>query len=145
MTPALAARRFLIALLLGCALGLYYGFLRPLRRKRHWPADLLFVAGALWVWIYLMFAVCAGDLRFGYTAGLFGGALLWEQVIGPLLQPVFLGFWQTAGRVISCVFLPARKICKKNLQIFKKYICFGEKMGYNEMEKYPAQTRRNHP
>ena len=41
--PALDARRFGIACLLGLALGLYYGFLRPLRPKHTVLSDFLFL------------------------------------------------------------------------------------------------------
>ena len=44
--PTLAAKRFALGLGLGLVLGLWYGFLRPLRRRRSAPADGLFVLGA---------------------------------------------------------------------------------------------------
>ena len=69
--PALAFRHFCTACLLGVLLGVYYGFLRPLRPRFTTLSDLLFVLGAGWVWLYLGFAVCRGDLRLGYFAGLF--------------------------------------------------------------------------
>ena len=81
-TPAVAAQRFGMACLLGVLLGVYYGFLRPLRPKLTALSDLLFVLGAGWVWLYLGFAVCRGDLRFGYTCGMFLGWFLWD-LMGP--------------------------------------------------------------
>ena len=44
--PALAAERFGIGCLLGAGLGLWYAFLRPLRRRRTGFADVLFLLGA---------------------------------------------------------------------------------------------------
>ena len=68
--PLIAARHLGSALLLGAGLGLFYGFLRPLRQRRTWLADSVFLTVFFWVWLYLSFALCGGDLRLGYTAGL---------------------------------------------------------------------------
>ena len=135
MSPPLAARRFLTALLLGCVLGLFYGFLRPLRRKRHWPADLLFVAVMLWVWVYLMFGVCAGDLRFGYTAGLLGGLFVWERSAGQLLRPVFDRFWHAVGRILAWLLLPVQKILKKFCVFAKNLFALRKKWGTIKWKK----------
>ena len=70
--PAVAAACFGAALLMGGALGVLYGFLRPLRPRLTHLADALFVVACFWTWIYLAFAVCGGDIRFAYTAGLAG-------------------------------------------------------------------------
>ena len=51
MTPALAAYRLACALALGAALGLFYGFLRPLRPRHTLLSDGLFLAVTGWVWI----------------------------------------------------------------------------------------------
>ena len=63
MTPATAAFRLGVSLLLGALLGLFYGFLRPMRQHRNAPADALFLLACLWLWLYLGFGLCAGDLR----------------------------------------------------------------------------------
>ena len=127
--PGLVARRFLAACLWGCVLGLYYGFLRPLRRKHHWPADLLFVPGLFYVWLVVMFQVCQGDLRFGYTCGIFLGWFLWEQTVGRLLRPVFSGFWAFVIRLLGWILLPFRKIFKKIYKIAKKLFALEKKWG----------------
>ena len=90
--PELAVRRFLIACLLGGGLGLLYGFLRPLRSRKGSFADGIFLLVTFYVWLYLSFSVCRGDLRLGYHAGLVLGGVLWEQSFGRWLRPVFLGF-----------------------------------------------------
>ena len=72
-SPAVAALRFCQALLLGAGLGLYYGFLQPLRPKRSFLSDLLFLPVFFWAWLYHSFALCGGDLRMGYCAGLILG------------------------------------------------------------------------
>ena len=93
ISPALSAARFAIAVLMGMGLGLIYGFLRPLRPRLTALADLIFVLAAAAAWVYLGFAVCLGDLRLGYTAGLIIGGIGWEMTIGRLLRPVFWGIW----------------------------------------------------
>ena len=56
--PALAARFFGTACLLGAGLGLLYGFLRPLRPRHTLAVDGLFVTVLLWTWICLAFGIC---------------------------------------------------------------------------------------
>ena len=51
MTPAVAFHRLVAALGLGCLLGLWYGFLRPLRPRRTTLADSLFVLAGGWAWV----------------------------------------------------------------------------------------------
>ena len=63
MTPGTAAYRLVCALALGAALGLFYGFLRPLRPKYTVLADGVFLLGAFWVWLYYNFDICQGDIR----------------------------------------------------------------------------------
>ena len=111
--PALDGRRFLIACLIGLGLGLIYGFLRPLRRNRPVLSDLLFLPFLGYAWLYLGFAICRGDLRLGYCAGLFVGAVLWEWTVGRLLRPVFDLFWRVVFRVCRGFFRIFEKIFKK--------------------------------
>ena len=77
ITPGESALRFLWGLALGVGLGVCYDFLRPLRKKRNAPADLIFVVCAFLAWVYLSFGVCLGDIRVDITAALPLGALLW--------------------------------------------------------------------
>ena len=51
--PALAARYFGIACVLGVELGMIYGFLRPLRPRFTVLADTVFVLAAFRMWLVL--------------------------------------------------------------------------------------------
>ena len=82
MTPAAAAYRMACALALGAALGLIYGFLRPLRPRHTLLSDGIFLAVTAWAWIYLCFGICAGDIRAGYAFGLLTGGIIWERTAG---------------------------------------------------------------
>lgn len=108
--PGIAFARFFRACGLGVGLGIWYGFLRPLRPKHTFLADSLFVLMLLPVWVYHSFAICAGDMRLGYLGGLFLGAVLWEMTIGRLLRPVFGVFWRCVGNVWGILWYPAKKI-----------------------------------
>lgn len=111
--PAVAAGRFGAACLLGLALGLWYGFLRPLRPRWTALSDLLFLLGVFPVWVYLGFGICGGDLRPGYWAGLFLGGLAWELTVGKLLRPVFRLFWKGLGYIFGWPFPILKKIFTK--------------------------------
>ena len=56
--PALAAGRLAAACLMGLGLGLWYGFLRPLRPKFTLLSDLLFLLALFPSWVYLGFGIC---------------------------------------------------------------------------------------
>ena len=91
--PILAAGRFCAACLIGMLLGAWYDFLRPIRQRLTALADAIFLLG-LWAgWLYLGFAICHGDLRFGYTAGLGLGFLLFKKCLSRLFLPIFAWFW----------------------------------------------------
>ena len=61
--PETGAVRFAFALAVGAALGLLYGFLRPLRPKHGFLADGVFLLGLYLGWLWWAFAVCAADPR----------------------------------------------------------------------------------
>ena len=122
MNPEQAGRWLCIACLMGAGLGMFYGFLRPLRIKRNWPADLLFTLGAFWVWLELSFRVCGGDIRPVFTLALLGSAALWEGTAGKSLRPVFFGFWWFIGKIWSVLWAPFRFIHKKFANFVKKEI-----------------------
>lgn len=115
--PTTAFRRFLIGLMLGCVLGLFYGFLRPIRRGKAVFADIIFVLFAGWVYLFYGFAVCRGDLRLGYILPPVLSAILWNWSFGRWLQPVFDGFW----RFLSRIFKPFQRFFKKS-GIFIKFL-----------------------
>ena len=89
-TPGIAAGRFLRGLVLGLILGAWYGFLRPLGRRRRTLSDLLFILGVFPVWLYFSFAVCQADLGIGYLASLFVGGFVFDITLGRLLRPFLL-------------------------------------------------------
>ena len=94
MTPSEGALHFAIASVLGLGLGLYYGFLRPLRPKHTVLSDLLFAPALVWAWVWVCFPICDGDIRLAYVAGLPTGILLWEATAGKALRPVFSYIWK---------------------------------------------------
>ena len=118
-TPSVAAGRFVIACLQGGFLGILYGFLRPLRPKRTAIADSLFIVGLLWTWLILSFDICRGDIRPGYTAGLFLGAWGFDRTVGRLLQPAFRGFWRGISWIFRSIFYPIRKFFQKMWKFIK--------------------------
>ena len=127
MTAAEAGRRFLWGLLAGAVLGVLYSFLRPLRRVRQAPADLLFLLGAGWAWVYLSFAICRGDPRPAYLLGAIAGGLVTELTLGLLLRPVFSIFWKITA-------LPLKKISK--IAKFTKYLQYITKFSYSINNKH---------
>ena len=92
--PETAARRFLLACLVGAVLGAVYGFLRPLRPKRTAAADGLFVLCMLYGWLFLHFGLCEADIRPAYSFAMVLGGFGWESSVGMLLRPVFRLFWR---------------------------------------------------
>ena len=107
--PSLALERLIRAVVLGLPLGLYYSFLRPLRRGRCILADLLLLPVCFWVWLIHSFAICQGDLRLGYFVPYFGGCLLWEATLGRWLRPLFFTFWMTTGWFFTILLWPLKK------------------------------------
>ncbi len=120
ISPEAALGRLLWAVLFGSCLGLVYGFLRPLRPKFTTLADSLFLLCLAFFWLQLSFAICQGDLRIGYWAGLALGFFLWEYTAGRLLRPIFSAFWTFWGKLF---LFPAR--CMKNF--FKEFVFFRKK------------------
>ena len=121
--PALAARYFVMALLLGGGLGLVYGFLRPLRPALTHFADSLFLLATFWAWVWHGFGICGGQLRFGYTAGLILGAFLIEWSIGRALRPFWRRLWNFVGFLLgplAKIFGYLRKNCKKVFAFSRK-------------------------
>ena len=105
--PDTALVRLAWALGLGLVLGALYGFLRPLRRRIFWPADLIIVAASFWAWVYLSFGVCRGDIRMGATAALGLGALTWEMTVGKLLRKPISMLWKQPSPKLVATASPA--------------------------------------
>jgi hypothetical protein len=108
--PIDAALRFLWGLAVGAVLGVCYDFLRPLRRRHHAPADVIFVLAALWGWIWYSFQICAGDIRLGGTAALGLGMLLWLGTVSVVIRRAFYWFWLVIFQILSVFALPFAKI-----------------------------------
>ena len=123
MTPAVAVHRLLTGILLGCLMGLVYGFLRPPGQRHRLLCDLLFSLAAVWIWLYHSFAVCRGDIRTVYLFGMMSGGFLWEKTAGRCLIPVFFGFWKILGRLFRIFLFPLKKI----LEFAKILFASGEK------------------
>ena len=123
-TPALAGWRFLMGVALGGLLGLWYGFLRPLGRRRRQLADLLFITGVFPVWVYHSFAVCQGDISIWYSLSLLLGGILTECTLGRLLRPVFRRIWMP----VWGIFAGIRKIFQKIWLFLKIIFAYMKKM-----------------
>lgn len=110
--PEIGAARFGIAVVAGMALGLFYGFLRPLRPKYTALADGIFLLGLYWGWVWWAFGVCEADPR---PVGLFAmglGAVGWELTVGRVLQPAYRHFWRVIGKLWDFLICPAKKFSK---------------------------------
>lgn len=142
--PASAALRVLWGLAVGVMLGVGYDFLRPLRRRYHAPADVVFVLAAVWAWIWYSFKICAGDIRLGGTASLGLGMLLWLGTGSPVIRKVFFWIWLVIFRILSVLSLPFAKIFEKIQHFSKKVIAYGKKRGYNRMSNQKQTSGGTH-
>ncbi len=139
--PALDGWRFLWGCGIGAVLGVWYGFLRPLRPRHTVFADLLFLPAMGYAFLYLSFAVCRGDIRLGYTMGLLIGAVLWECSLGRLLRPVFFGFWRLISKIFNGIFAIFKKIFKK-IRKNAKFLFAIWKKWFTIIETNRRKTRR---
>jgi hypothetical protein len=110
--PAIAIRALLAALGMGAGLGIFYGFLRPLRPRLTALADFVFVAAALWAWLIHTFAICGGDSRPVCVLAMAAGGIGWERTLGRLLRPVFALFWRGIGWPLEKIGILFQKIYK---------------------------------
>lgn len=115
--PVLDARRFGFACLLGLGLGLYYGFLRPLRPRHTGLSDLLFLPALFYSWLYLSFGICDGDIRLSYSMGLLVGAVVFQWTAGRWLRTIFQGFWRVIGKIYRQIFNFLKNFLKKTQKI----------------------------
>ena len=144
ISPAVAAGRLVMCACLGLALGLFYGFLRPLGQRHRHLADLLFLPVLFAAWVYAGFGICQGDLRPGYWLGLAGGAVLWDQTAGRLLRRVFNGFWQVIFQILGFPRWIMKKFLRKILKKAKNIFASGKKSGTIDKIKKTKGTGRRH-
>lgn len=124
--PALDGWRFLWACGIGLILGMYYGFLRPLRPRHTVMSDVLFLPALMYGWLYLGFAICRGDLRIGYCLGILLGIVAWELTVGRLLRPVFSGIWRGVSKIYRYLRTMLQKIFQNIRKFIKKYLQIGK-------------------
>ena len=141
--PALDGWRFLWGCGIGAVLGLWYGFLRPLRPKHTLLSDLLFLPALIYAWLYLSFAICRGDIRLGYTMGLLLGALIWEWTVGRWIRPMFQGFWRLISIIWNSILGILKKIFKKIRKNAKILFALWKKW-FTIIETNRRTTRRKH-
>ena len=84
--PAVAGEALAFAVLLGLGLGLFYTLLYPLRRWKTGLADGVFLLGLFFLWVYLSFGICGGDIRLFQMLGLLGGAAAFYLIPGRGIQ-----------------------------------------------------------
>ena len=143
MTPAAQFGQFVTGLALGCGVGIFYGFLRPIQRKMPHLTDLFFSLVVIWVYLFYGFGVCKGDLRLVYLAAGVAGAVLWDSLPGRWLQPVFDGFWRRIGSFLR----PFAKMFRKILCFSKKILATAKKWGTIKWRKSlhkPPQHKGEH-
>jgi hypothetical protein len=138
-TPGVGFRFFWIACVMGAGLGIFYDFLRPLRPKHTHTADLLFVAGAAYSWLWLSFGFCDGDIRIGYWSGLILGGIAWVHTLGRWVRPVFAVFWKFL--LAPIVFL--KNIFKKTGKKAKIFFASGKKS--STIRKERLRTKEDTP
>ncbi len=126
------------ALVMGCGLGVIYGFLQPLRQR--WFADLLLLWALFAAWIRLVFGLCGGDLRFAYSACLLLGMCLWHFTFGQWLRPVFTVFWNGLFRIFRLILLPFKKTWTKMRKIRNFLFASGKKWVTIKCNKHPPGT-----
>ena len=123
--PELTLRQLLLSCLLGSCLGIFYEFLRPLRTRHTVPADLLFLLALGRGLLVLDFRFCGGDLRLACIADVFFCAFLVQRTLGPVLRPVFLGFYKVSGRILGFFLLPIKifwNFSKKLFAYMRKWV-----------------------
>lgn len=120
MTPTSAATQFVMSVFIGGALGVVYGFLRPLRPRWVTISDLLFLAATTYGVLFMSFAVAKGDLRPEHLLGMFMGGVLWEAFPGRWLRPVFAMVWLPFWKIMECFSRLFKNFFKK----IKKFLLF---------------------
>ena len=144
MAPAVAeqARWFLWALALGAGLGLAYDCLRELRRQcpqTTVPADLAFLALAVFTLAYLGLALCHGQLQLFQLVGLAAGASGYGLSLSRLCRRAFRWFWKAVGTVLEMIGRPIWALAKK----VKKFLKFLFSTGRKWVTIFGNRRRKN--
>ena len=74
--PETALRAFLVSVAIGGLAGLGTDVLDRPRQRFGILADCVLSIWLVWLWAVLYFDVCSGDLRMGFCASAFAGAVL---------------------------------------------------------------------
>lgn len=107
----------LLALGVGCALGLGYDLLRPLRRRsRDGLWDLLFCAAAAVLCFLLAMREENGRLAGGQLLSSLAGLLLYIWLFSPTLAPI----WEQIAARISMIWIFGANCLKKIQKTAKK-------------------------
>ena len=112
------AQLFLLTVLLGGGMGLFYDGLRvfrhALRHNAFWvqAEDGLFWLLAVFLVFCVMLHANAGEIRFFTILGLFGGMGLYFLTLSPLMLRVFRGLFRLLGRILQTLFAPVRFFLK---------------------------------
>lgn len=111
-------RRAFLCGCLGAALGPGTDLVRPLLRRFPVTAQLLISLQIAACWLYGGFAVCDGDLRYGYLLSGALGYLLWRWAVRDAFAALSRRFFREIRRLGRGITGPFRLILKKftNLQ-----------------------------
>lgn len=137
MSPGLMAWRLGRCILLGAAVGVGADLLFPLRRRSCLLADVLWGGWILWIWLVISFCICRGDIRMGYSAAAFLGALGWRLAVSPVLRPVLNGIWELAAGFFGMPVKLSKIILKKTKKFLKKLFPTGRKWVTIGKDKMP--------
>ena len=116
-----------VCALLGCVLALWYECLRPLRRRRNWPADLLVFPVMLYLWMLMYLPLCRTDLRTAHLCAFGAGFCIWEATLGKWLQPAFYGIARSIFAFFRRFSHLAEKCFKKLVKFLKFLYAIGAK------------------
>ena len=107
---------FLMACVLGAALGVFYDLIRLTRLIFRTPAvitavlDILFWIGALAAFSVFILVPCGGDLRFYHVLGLVLGGTLYFLTFSAMLIRVSLQFANLIKKAIRLLFRPFARL-----------------------------------
>ncbi len=126
-------RVFVLAVLLGFALGGLYDVLGALRSR--WRGltgalDVTYCICLLGALFFFTLRQAQGQLRLFVVLGMIGGCVLFFTGVSPLLRPVW-GFWVDCLVLFGEILAIPGRICGKTIKIFqnflKKLFYFGHK------------------